>query len=72
MLLLFTLIFAGFCLYSNISSDYCDYDSVDCDYNIFNTISFANKIDKTDLLSIQNYILISFVALNIVLFQLYR
>ena len=72
MLVVFTIIFAGYCLYSNLSSSYCGSSSTNCEHNIFNTISFANKMNNNDLLSIQNYILLTFVVINIVLFQFFR
>ncbi len=71
MLFFLTLIFAIFGLYTNVVSQNCLKDS-QCANNIFNTLSIVNKKDESSYLSIQNYILLTFVVLSIPIFQLIR
>lgn len=71
LLFLLGLIFCIFGLYTNIVSQNCRTDNT-CVENIFNTVSIVNKKNESSYLSIQNYILLTFVVLSIPIFQFFR
>jgi hypothetical protein len=71
LLFILALVFCIFGLYTNIVSKDCEKDGT-CEINIFNTLSIVNKKDENNYLSIQNYILLTFVVLSIFIFQFFR
>lgn len=72
LLVLFSLIFSIFGIYSNIMGKDCSQNDEICVVTVFNQLSIVNKKDELYYMRIQNYILLSFVIVCIFLFQAYR
>lgn len=70
LLIVLSLVFCIFALYSNIVSTDC-VDTDKCK-SPFDTISIINKASQEDFLSIQNYILVAFVLLSFIILQYFR
>ena len=71
LLVVLSLVFCAFGIYSNVVTDDCaQLDS--CGDSPFDTISIINKASSESYLSIQNYTLVVFVVLSLFMLQCFR
>ena len=71
LLILMTIIFAIFGLYSNFSSSDCSLNS-SCKQDGFNELSIVNKEQQQNYLSIQNYLALAYIVVAILFFHYFR
>jgi hypothetical protein len=64
------LVFSGFAIYSNITGTSCSQTGKCSD--IFDILSIINKSNEAFFLSIQNYTLLGFTVLFLILMQFFR
>lgn len=70
LLLVLALVFMAFALYSNIKGGNCNTEGMCTD--AFDTLAIVNKVSEQSYLSIQNYTLLAFVVVSVVVFQYFR
>lgn len=70
LLLVLTLVFVAFALYSNIKGGNCNTSGTCTD--VFETLAIVNKVSEENYLSIQNYTVLAFSVLSIVVLQYFR
>ncbi len=70
LLLIMSVLFMGFAIYSNVTSSNCGSSS--CSTDIFEHLSILNKLSNATYMEIQSYLALAFVAICIVFFHYFR
>jgi hypothetical protein len=71
LLLLMSILFMGFAIFSNVTSNDCGTIS-SCLPDVFNTLSLINKKSKSGYMEVQSYLGLLFVVACILLFHYFR